>query len=230
MESKIVRSRHLASSILLLGLLGGCGSRAPEVTGVVLNVKFEGVAASQFEISVGDAANGLCGGMAFVTADHHNAGAPIWADSEPPTEGSDHFKALVRRQLDSFDFGLLPARFYLMQAFRNDEANSWSSILHVDGRAARTARDEWPTVQARLDAGLPGGAVALARAQRAKTPLSVVISAPLLSAAFGARSPTSRPSRRAQTMPGRAGSCSGVLGTASVGAPRPRHPPLRTDT
>ncbi|HYC07561.1 MAG TPA: hypothetical protein VEG29_06515 [Candidatus Binatia bacterium] len=108
---------------------------------------------SQFEISVGDAANGLCGGMAFVTADHHNAGAPIWTDSEPPAEGSDHFKALVRRQLDSFDFGLLPARFYLMQAFRNDAPDSWSSTLHIDGRAARTARDEWPTVQARLDAG-----------------------------------------------------------------------------
>jgi hypothetical protein len=107
----------------------------------------------QLTIGIGDAANGLCGGMAFVTADHHRAGVPIWQDDAAPAEDSVHFKALVRRQLDSFDLGLLPFRFFAFQAFRPDQPTEWSSRLRITGRSEVTARDEWPRVRAMLDAG-----------------------------------------------------------------------------
>ncbi len=109
--------------------------------------------AGQLSIGIGDAANGLCGGMAFVTADHHRAGVPIWTDETAPAEGSTHFKTLVRRQLDSFDLGLLPFRFLAFQAFRPDTPTPWSERLGIAGRLEVTARDEWPRVRARLDAG-----------------------------------------------------------------------------
>src|SRR5664279_4613152 len=54
----------------------------------------------RFIFGIGDAANGLCGGMAFETADHHIAGVPIWSETEPPPADSPHFRAIVGRQLD----------------------------------------------------------------------------------------------------------------------------------
>ncbi|HVX96975.1 MAG TPA: hypothetical protein VHK47_18815 [Polyangia bacterium] len=43
---------RLAACVLLSGLLAGCGSRAPERTGIVVTIELEGVAARQLQISV----------------------------------------------------------------------------------------------------------------------------------------------------------------------------------
>jgi hypothetical protein len=104
-------------------------------------------------IGIGDAANGLCGGMSFVISDHHLAGAPIWPDAAPPAEGSSHFRTIVRRQIDSLAFGRLPLRFYSLQAFRPDRPTAWSRLLRRASRAPVTVRDEWPKIRADLDAG-----------------------------------------------------------------------------
>ena len=68
------------------------------------------------ELAIGDAANGLCGGMASrpSTCGWQGYGPP--ADPLPPAEGTPAFRYLVRRQLDSFELGLGPARFYLLGA------------------------------------------------------------------------------------------------------------------
>jgi hypothetical protein len=107
----------------------------------------------RFIFGIGDAANGLCGGMSFVTADHHIAGVPIWTETDPPPQDSAHFKAIVGRQLDSLAWGRLPLRFYSMMAFRPDRPTGWSRLLGRAPQATATVRDEWPKIRAALDAG-----------------------------------------------------------------------------
>lgn len=107
----------------------------------------------RFIFGIGDAANGLCGGMAFETADHHNAGTPIWPDTEVPPPDSSHFKAIVNRQLDSLGWGILPLRFYSMMAFRPETPTVLSNLLRRPPQATATVRYEWPKIRAGLDSG-----------------------------------------------------------------------------
>jgi hypothetical protein len=97
------------------------------------------------ELAIGDAANGLCGGMAFGALDLWFAGIRAPLDTEPPVEGSPAFRYLVRRQLDSFELGLGPARFYLLGA-------PWRSAA---SRSAEVLRRELPRIRRDLADGRP---------------------------------------------------------------------------
>ena len=97
------------------------------------------------ELAIGDAANGLCGGMAFAAVDLWLAGVAPRPVAEPPLEGTPAFRYLARRQLDSLEFGLGPARFYLLGA-------PWRSS---GSRTAAILRRELPRVRAGLAAGQP---------------------------------------------------------------------------
>jgi len=97
------------------------------------------------ELAIGDAANGLCGGMAFAALDLWFAGVPAPRVLEAPAEGSAEFRYLVRRQLDSFELGLGPARFYLLGA-------PWRSAA---SRSAEVLRRELPRIRRELAAGRP---------------------------------------------------------------------------
>jgi hypothetical protein len=97
------------------------------------------------ELAIGDAANGLCGGMAFAALDLWFAGVPAPAGMDPPLEGSPAFRFLVRRQLDSFELGLGPARFYLLGA-------PWRSAV---SRTAEVLRRELPRIRRDLANGRP---------------------------------------------------------------------------
>jgi hypothetical protein len=97
------------------------------------------------ELAIGDAANGLCGGMAFAAVDLWLAGLAPGDATEPPEEGTPAFRYLARRQLDSFELGLGPARFYLLGA-------PWRSTA---SRTAEVLRRELPRVRAGLAAGQP---------------------------------------------------------------------------
>jgi hypothetical protein len=97
------------------------------------------------ELAIGDAANGLCGGMAFAALDLWFAGVAAPAGAQPPVEGSAPFRYLVRRQLDSFELGLGPARFYLLGAPWRSAASRWAEVL----------RRELPRVRRQLAAGRP---------------------------------------------------------------------------
>jgi len=97
------------------------------------------------ELAIGDAANGLCGGMAFAALDLWFAGIPAPPDPEPPVEGSRAFRYLVRRQLDSFELGRAPARFYLLGA-------PWRS---AEARSREVLARELPRVRRELVAGRP---------------------------------------------------------------------------
>ena len=61
-------------------------------------------------LSLGDAANGLCGGMAFSVRDFYEANQPIPPDTDPnpPAAGTPLYQYIVQRLLDSFNlpFGI----------------------------------------------------------------------------------------------------------------------------
>jgi hypothetical protein len=97
------------------------------------------------ELAIGDAANGLCGGMAFAAVDLWLAGVRAAADPLPPAEGTPGFRYLVRRQLDSFELGLGPPRFYLLGA-------PWRSAA---SRSREVLARELPRIRRELGAGRP---------------------------------------------------------------------------
>ena len=109
-------------------------------------------------LNIGDAANGLCGGMSFTVADLKAAGMAPGTQPMPPA-GSERFRYIVDRQIASFDDGRLPLRFYgLMSPTRSDRESMLAELLGYLGidRHSRTwtmVRIEWPRIKAALDAG-----------------------------------------------------------------------------
>jgi hypothetical protein len=62
-------------------------------------------------IPIGDASDGLCGGMVFAARDYFEAGRPPPEDPSPPAEGTPLFRYVVDRLFDSFDLPAGPARY-----------------------------------------------------------------------------------------------------------------------
>lgn len=92
-------------------------------------------------IGVGDAANGLCGGMAWFVRERFEAGLPIPTDTQVPANGSPLFQVLVRRQVKSLEWLRTPMGFWWIGAFGPD-------------RTARRAREtEWPRSRTTIDTG-----------------------------------------------------------------------------
>lgn len=95
-------------------------------------------------IGVGDAADGLCGGMVYTAADLYFAGVPMPADREPVANGSPRFKAIVRRQVESLSWLTVPVRYWLRSALGGSFGGD---------RAKATLEREWPKAKAEIDAG-----------------------------------------------------------------------------
>jgi hypothetical protein len=97
-------------------------------------------------IGIGDAADGLCGGMVYTAGDLFIAGVATPPDREPPDNGSPRFRAIVRRQVESLAWLTVPVRYWLRSALGGS----------VGGDRARAAfESEWPKARALLDAGKP---------------------------------------------------------------------------
>ena len=107
-------------------------------------------------IPIGDASNGLCGGMVFAARDYFEADRPTPDDPTAPGDGP-LFEYLSRRLFDSFALPLGPARYLgLMSPLLPDGETVWSRLgLAPHGRAWRTVREEWPKIRADIDAGHP---------------------------------------------------------------------------
>lgn len=107
-------------------------------------------------LPIGDASNGLCGGMAFAARDHFEAKRPPPDDTIAPAAGP-LFDYLVDRLFDSFDLPLGPVRYLaLMSPLLPDGETIWSRLgLAPHGRAWQTIRDEWPKIRSDIDAGHP---------------------------------------------------------------------------
>jgi len=107
-------------------------------------------------VPIGDASNGLCGGMAFAVRDYFEAGRPPPNNTTAPGKGR-LFDYLVDRLFDSFNLPLGPVRYLeLMNPLLPDGETVWSRLgLAPHGRAWRTVKEEWPKVRAEIDAGHP---------------------------------------------------------------------------
>jgi hypothetical protein len=109
-----------------------------------------------FSVPIGDASNGLCGGMAFAARDYFEAKRTPPADAAAPSSGP-LFDYLVKRLFDSFNLPYGPARYLeLMSPYLSDGESLWSRLgIAPHGRAWVTVKQEWPKVQAEIDSGHP---------------------------------------------------------------------------
>lgn len=92
---------------------------------------------------IGQAANGLCGGMVFAARDYFEASRPVPDTATPPAHGTPLFRYLVRRLIAAFNLPDAVLR-YLYWMLLPDEAVR-----------RRTLERQWPGVRACIDAGHP---------------------------------------------------------------------------
>ena len=92
-------------------------------------------------VGIGDAAAGLCGGMAWFVRERFEAGLAVPRQAEAPANGSPLFRALVRRQVRSLDWLRTPLRFW------------WIGAIGSAAAARRSLEVEWPRIRAEIDAG-----------------------------------------------------------------------------
>jgi hypothetical protein len=105
-------------------------------------------------VPIGDAANGLCGGMVYTVRDYFQAGVPPPQMHSPPTSGPlyDH---IVRRLYMSFEIPFGPYKYlHLMNPTLPDHETDLSRLgLAPHGRAWEMIVAGWPRIRADLDAG-----------------------------------------------------------------------------
>ena len=109
-------------------------------------------------LPIGDAAAGLCGGMALSVADLNAYGIPA-ADIPRPAFGTAAYRYLVRRQVTSLGGILVPGRLLsLMRTSRPQRESLLAESLGWFGSAFHSrswimANREWPRVRRELDGG-----------------------------------------------------------------------------
>jgi hypothetical protein len=106
------------------------------------------------QIPIGDASNGLCGGMGYTVRDYFEAGMTPPSDTTPPTSGI-LFDFLVRRLFDSFNLPAGPTKYIrLMDPALPDHETSFSDAgLAPHGRAWVMINEEWPKIRSDIDSG-----------------------------------------------------------------------------
>ena len=94
-------------------------------------------------INLGEIVYGLCGGMCFSVLDYISNGLPVPSLESVPEDGSEFYRYLWKRQIDSFVLPIVPLRVF-----------EW--MLLSDERVhRRTAEDEFQKVLTDLHLGLP---------------------------------------------------------------------------
>jgi hypothetical protein len=104
---------------------------------------------------IGNAANGLCGGMVFAALDYWTQGIPPPPDTVPPAPGTALSSYLVRRLIDSWDLPRGPLTYLSLMNPMYPEGDRKVGPVNVHGRARRMIGREWPSIRATLDAGHP---------------------------------------------------------------------------
>jgi hypothetical protein len=103
-------------------------------------------------ISLGDASQGLCGGMVYTVRDYFESGQAPPPDTSPPGDGP-LFDYIVKRLIESWDLpGGILRYLYLMSPDLPDHdtiANRLGVVPH--GRAGVMIDEEWPKIKDDLD-------------------------------------------------------------------------------
>lgn len=101
-------------------------------------------------IPIGDAHNGLCGGMVFAAIDLYLHGI-----TDIPAEPTRTVRAYFARRLMAswgLPFGML--KYYDWQR-RPMATRTFGGVRLTDGTRRKTILEEWPKIRAQLDAGIP---------------------------------------------------------------------------
>jgi hypothetical protein len=107
------------------------------------------------KLPIGNAANGLCGGMVFAVLDYWTQGVPPPVDTTPPPSGTAFFNYLVRRLIDSWDLPGGPATYFKLMNPLFPDGDDRLGPFTVHGRGWRIAVREWPAIKSEIDAGNP---------------------------------------------------------------------------
>jgi hypothetical protein len=104
-------------------------------------------------VGLGDASQGVCGGMAFAVRDYFEAGRPVPTDDTPPTKDKPLFGYITGRLIDSFNVpdGVLQYAAWMLMP----SADVNLVIGSRPGTFSRTVTSSWPRVRADIDAGHP---------------------------------------------------------------------------
>lgn len=162
LSSKIVQTSLLAALLLCLATPAQAQVRvpgfSPDKFGFAFpnsfpNVPYGPIDVAGVPVSIGDASNGMCGGMVFAARDFFEAGLSRPTLTTPPSSGP-LFTYLSHRLFDSFNLPNGPLTYVtLMNPDLPDHDTWFSGFLAPHGRAWTTIVDNWPFIKADLDAG-----------------------------------------------------------------------------
>jgi len=107
------------------------------------------------KVSIGDASNGLCGGMVFSAGDLYLAGLRLPPDTTPPGGGSPLFEFIASRLLASFNVPTGVLTYYHWANTPDHDTGVPPAIR--SGLAHLTIRDEIPLILGSIGAGRPAG-------------------------------------------------------------------------
>ena len=105
-------------------------------------------------IGIGDASNGLCGGMVFAVRDLFHAARMPPESTVNPEGGSSAFRFIVRRLFDSFDLPAGAARYYLWMNLPLG-SRSLLGLVPVRGLRERTLGWSMPVLRRSIERGEP---------------------------------------------------------------------------
>jgi hypothetical protein len=108
------------------------------------------------EIDIGNAADGLCGGMVFAALDYWYAGKtpPV----TQPKPKSRVYKFFVKRIIDSWHVPVGVAQYFTWMNLPDGDVGFTAFGHHVTvehGVSGRTINQQWPAIRADLDRGIP---------------------------------------------------------------------------
>lgn len=105
------------------------------------------------DITIGDAHNGLCGGMVFTVVDFFEAGLQAPTEVAPPEFDSPLYNYIVRRLYDSFNLPTGFLKYYEWMTTPEHDSGIW--LFNRRGVSWSTVVREWPKLRAIIDSGHP---------------------------------------------------------------------------
>jgi hypothetical protein len=96
----------------------------PSEPDIVVNVPALG------NVAIGNASNGLCGGMVFAVRDFFEAHLPVVPDTTPPAAESPLFNYIVGRLFDSFNIPAGVLKYYSWMNTPDHDTGVWLATRH----------------------------------------------------------------------------------------------------
>jgi hypothetical protein len=103
-------------------------------------------------VTIGDASNGLCGGMVFTVQDVFQAGLPPIPDTSQPAAQSPLFNWIVARLFASFNIPGGVLKYLDWMNTPDHDTGVWVFIRR--GVCWHTIMEEWPLIKADIDSGM----------------------------------------------------------------------------